>query len=119
MGAREQENGDHSAQRELRNLGRNQVGAADECAVAVADLGGSELASCTTSHVDSAIASGVHEDCRERARCAVEGQVMADAETIHTVAQELAVAVVAHLAEDAGFEPEDSAPSEMIEDETT
>ena len=43
---------------------------------------------------------------------------MADAETIHAVAQKLAVAVVAHLAEDAGFEAEDPAPSEMIEDQT-
>ena len=31
------------------------------------------------------------------------------------VAQELAVAIVAHLAEDAGFEPEDARPSEMVQ----
>ena len=42
---------------------------------------------------------------------------MADAEAIHAVAQELAVAVVAHLAEDAGLESEDSAPAEMVENE--
>ena len=42
---------------------------------------------------------------------------MANAEAIHPVAQELAVAIVAHLAEDAGFETEDAAPSEMVQDE--
>src|ERR1700722_6365093 len=42
---------------------------------------------------------------------------MGEAEAIHPVAQELAVAVVAHLAEDAGLEAKDAGPSEVIEDE--
>ena len=117
MGAREQQNREHGAQRELRNLGRNEIGAANERAVAAADLGWSQLAGRAARHIDSAVAGGVDEDGREGAGAAVEGQVMADAEAIHPVAQELAVAVVAHLAKDAGFEAEDSAPSEMIEDE--
>ena len=117
MSAREQQNREHGAQRELRNLGRDEIGAADERAVAVADLGRSELAGRAARHVDCAIARGVDEDCRERGGGAVEGQMMADAEAIHAVAQELAVAIVAHLAEDAGLEPEDAAPSEMVEDE--
>src|SRR5258708_953496 len=119
MSAREEQDRDHRPERELRNLGGNEIGAADECAVTVADLGWSELAGRATRHVDRTISIRVDKDCRERAGGAVEGQVMANAEAIHAVAQELAVAVVAHLAEDAGFEPEDSAPSEMIEDETT
>ena len=41
---------------------------------------------------------------------------MADAEAFHAVAQELAIAIVGHLAEDAGIEAEHSRPSEMIED---
>ncbi len=118
MGAREEQNREHSAQRELRNLGRNEIGAADERAVAVADFGWSELAGRAARHVNRSIAGRIDEDRRERTGGAVEGQVMADAEAIHPVAQELAVAIVAHLAEDAGFEPEDSAPSEMVQDET-
>ena len=117
MSAREQQNRDHGPQRELRNLGRDQIGAADERAVAVADLGRRELGGRAARHVDRAIARGIDEDRRERGGGAVEGQVMADAEAIHAVAQELAVAIVAHLAEDAGFEPEDAAPSEMVQDE--
>ena len=85
--------------------------------MAVADLGRSELGGRAARHVDRAIARGIDEDRRERGGGAVEGQVMADAEAIHAVAQELAVAIVAHLAEDAGFEPEDAAPSEMIQHE--
>ncbi len=118
MGAREEQNREHCPEWELRNFGRNQIGAADECAVAAADLGRSQLAGRAARHVDSAVAGGVDEDCRERAGGAVKGQVMADAEAIHSVAEKLAVAVVAHLAEDAGLEAEDSGPSEVIEDET-
>ena len=117
MSAREQQNRDHGAQRQLRNFGRDEVGAADERAVAAADLGRSELSRRAARHVDGAIAVGVDEDGRKRGGGAVEGQVMADAEAIHSVAQEFAVAVVAHLAEDAGFEAEDSRPAEMVEDE--
>src|ERR1019366_245267 len=60
---------------------------------------------------------GVHEDVREGAGGPVEGQVMANAEAIHPGAEKLAVAVVAHLAEDAGFEAQDSGPSEMVQDQ--
>src|SRR5580693_9316093 len=117
MGAREQQNREHGAQRQLRNFGRDQVGAADERAVAAADLGWSELSRRAARHVDSAIAVGVDEDGRKGGGGAVEAEVMADAEAIHSVAQKFAVAVVAHLAEDAGFEAEDAGPSEMVEDE--
>jgi len=97
--------------------GVKPLGAADESAMTIADLGRSELAGRAPRHIDCAIARGVDEDRRERTRCPVEGQVMADAESVHPVAQELAVAVVAHLAEDAGFQPEDSAPSEVVQNE--
>ncbi len=43
--------------------------------------------------------------------------MMADAEALHPVAQEFSVAIVAHLAEDAGLQPEHARPSEMIEDD--
>ncbi len=115
MGSREEQNREHGANRELRDLGRNEIGAADERAVAPADLGGSEFAGGAARHVDSAIAGGVHEDVRKGAGGSVEGEVMANAEAIHPVAEELAIAIVAHLAEDAGFQAEDSAPSEMVE----
>jgi hypothetical protein len=117
MGAGEKQNRDHGAQRELRNLGRDKVGAADERAVTVADFGWSELAGRAARHVNCAIARRVHEDRSERAGGAVEGEVMANPEAIHAVAQEFAVAVVAHLAEDAGFQPENAAPSEMVQDQ--
>ena len=118
MRPREKQNRDHGAERKLRNFSRNEIRTADESAVTIANLGRSELAGRAARHVDSAIAGGVDEDRRERGRGAVESQVVADAEAIHAVAQKLAVAVVAHLAEDAGFEAEDSAPSEVIKNET-
>ena len=43
--------------------------------------------------------------------------MMADAEALHPVAQEFAVAIIAHLAEDAGFQPEHAGPAEMVEDD--
>ena len=43
--------------------------------------------------------------------------MMPDAEALHPVAQKLAVAIVAHLAEDAGLKPEHPRPTEMIEDD--
>src|SRR5579863_10517774 len=103
MGAREQQDREHSAKRKLRNFGRDEIGAADEGAVAIAHFSRRELAGRAARHVDRAIAGRVDKDSCERARGSIEGQVMPYPETIHSFAQKLAVAVVAELAENPGL----------------
>ncbi len=117
MGPREQKDRKHGAERKLRNLGRDQAGAADECAVAIAHFGRGELAGRSTRHIDCAIAGCVDEDSCERACASVKRQMMPNPQAIHSLAQELAVAIVAELAENAGRKPENPAPSKMIEDQ--
>src|SRR5690348_12644866 len=83
--------------------------------MAAADFLGSQLGGRSAHHVNRAIARWVDEDFGERACTAVERQMMTDTERIHAVAQEFAVGVVAHLAEDAGVEAEDTGPAQMVE----
>src|SRR3981189_3161404 len=85
--------------------------------MAAAHFGRAAPAVRATRHVNRAIAGAVDKDSRERARASVECQMMPNTETIHSLAQELAVAVGAELAENSGLEPEDSPPSKMIENQ--
>ncbi len=105
MSPREQQDRENGAKRKLRNFRGDQAGAPDERAMAAAHFSRCEFAGRTTRHVNRAIAGAIDKNSCEGARASVKRQMMANAETIHSLAQELAVAVVAELAENSGLEP--------------
>ena len=91
----------------------------DAFAMAAANLGWLKFSGRTAHHIYRAIPLGIDEDGRRRTGAAIEGEMMADAERVHPAAQNFAIAIVAHLAEDADVEPQNASPSEVVENHAT
>jgi hypothetical protein len=115
-GARDAERFVRGRKRHLVHLGREPRAARDEGRVLVAHVRRGRLRGRRRIEVDGALAARLDEDRRDRARRAVEHEVVLDAGAIHRGAQDAAVLVVGALAEDAGAQPERARPAELVQD---